>query len=128
MAGARLELNGSLPTKLCPTFIVPPTLAPVRKKILYLMSGRSDEFRQLWLVELSTPLLGCYLDEIQYHLKTEVIHLEPELTSEKIVCLMCLMPFLTIFQLYRGGQFYWWRKVEKYPMRLELSNISYPVW
>ena len=25
----------------------------------------------------------------------------------------CLMPLMTISQLLRGGQFYWWRKLEK---------------
>jgi hypothetical protein len=37
--------------------------------------------------------------------------------------LWCLTPLSTIFQCYRGGQFYWWRKPE-YPEKLYLVHLA----
>ena len=56
-----------------------------------------------------------------------ILNTEIKLGAMKYVCMFawwCLSPLSTIFQLYRGGQFYWWRKLEDPEKTIDLSQFT----
>jgi len=47
-----------------------------------------------------------------------------EMSKLEMIGLWCFTPLSTIFQLYSGGQFYWWRKLEYPDEATDLPQVT----
>jgi hypothetical protein len=63
--------------------------------------------------------------------QTIYLHLQSvPISTKDLFVWWCLTPLSTIFQLYRGGQCYWWRKPEDQEKTSDLSHVTtkYTKW
>jgi len=83
--------------------------------IFYHLLSRSGEFYQFFLNYLYIP------NDINISI---IFHKTNRKWRKVPLVLWCFTPLSTLFQLYRGGQFYWWRKLEYPETTIDLSQVT----
>ena len=70
-----------------------------------------------------TKVMPCNRGKLNVKIVIPIFMRQNDL-RDAVVGLCCLVPLSTIFQLYHGGQFYWWRKPEYPEKTTDLSQVT----